>query len=118
MEKTYVSSDNTASDSEALGTAGRDVYVKKVVFGTLADDVVVKLYNKAVAFGHDSGIGSTDSANVAAYIAQPTGAAGKSWTREVDFTGEGNPGLQLDGGSFHTDADNVTVIWEYADEAN
>lgn len=116
MQHTYVASDNTAGDAQVLGDrAGVDVYVKKVLFGTLADGKITKLYNKRVAYGHASGIGSTDSGSVAFKITQPTAAAGKDWVREVDFTSVGSPGLRLDGGSFHTDASDVTVIWEYAD---
>ena len=118
MRFTYVASDNTAGDAQVLGDSGRDIYVKKVIFGTLTDAKIVKFYNKRVATGHASGIGSTDSSDVAAYIVQSTAAAGKEWTRGIDFTvGGERAGLQLDGGSFHTDMSNVTVIWEYTDEA-
>ena len=117
MRFTFVGTDNTAGDAQVLGAAGEDIFVKKVIFGTGTDAKVVKFYNKRVAYGHASGIGSTDAANVAAYIAQPTAAAGKNYDREVDFTSFGSGGLQLDGGSFHTDGTNVTVIWEPVDEA-
>lgn len=118
MNFTYIASDNTASAATALGAAGQDVLVKKVIFGLPADGKGLVIYNKAVAFGHASGIGSVDSANRAAFISQPTAAAGKDWVREVDFTGLGNPGLQVDGGAVHTDASQVTIVWELADQAN
>lgn len=118
MRATFVASDNSTGDAQVLGAAGEDVLVKKVVFGTLADAKIVRFYNKRVATGHASGIGSVSSDALVAHIAQPTAAAGKDWTRTVDFTSEGSGGLQLDGGSFHTDASNVTVLWEVADQAN
>lgn len=117
MRYSYVASDNTAGDAQVLGDAGRDVYVKKVVFGSPTAAKILKLYNKNAAYGHAGGIGSTDSSNVALYFVQPTAAAGNDITYVLELSGPENPGLQLDGGSFHTDDDNVTVIWEYVDEA-
>lgn len=111
MRYAFVASNNSTSDAQVLGEAGRDVVVKQIIFGTLADGNVIRFYNKRVAPGHASGIGSVSSDSLAAHIAQPTAAAGKDWTRVV------NLGLQLDGGSFHTDASNVTVVWDYADES-
>lgn len=114
----YIASDNTASAATQLGTSGQDIYVKKVIFGLPANGEALKLYNKAVAFGHASGIASTDSANVAAYITQPaTIGAGFNAVTEVDFTNGRDEGLRLDGGSVHTDASQVTVIFEPVDEA-
>lgn len=111
MRYAFVASDNSTGDAQVLGEAGRDVVVKRVLFGTLADAKIVRFYNKRVAPGHASGIGSVSSDSLAAHIAQPTAAAGKDWTRTVELD------LQLDGGSFHTDASNVTVEWQYADES-
>ena len=118
MKSVYIATDNTASDAKALGTSGRDVYVKKVIFGNPGDGEGFKLYDKVTAFGSGSGIGSTDSSNVALYLTQPTAAAGKPYVSVLDFTGNGKTGLQLDGGSVHTDSSQVTVIWEYVDEAD
>lgn len=115
MQYVFVASDNSTGDAQVLGAAGQDIFVKKVIFGTLADGKIIRFYNKRVAPGHASGIGSVSGDALAAHIAQPTAAAGKDWNREVDFTGPDCPGLRLDGGSFHTDASNVTVIWDLAD---
>ena len=116
MQATYIASDNSTGDAQVLAdSAGRDVLVKKIIFGLAADGKIVNIYNKRVAPGHASGIGSVSSDALAAKITQPTAAAGKDWLREVDFTSGGKGGLQLDGGSIHTDASQVTVIWEYAD---
>lgn len=114
MNFTFVVSDNTAGNAQVLGAAGQDIYVKKVIFGTGTDGKAVVLYNKRVAYGSASGIGSCDSADIAVKLVQPTAGAGKDYLRVVDF---GEPGIQLDGGSFHTDNANVTVVWEPVDEA-
>lgn len=113
MRHTYIASDTTAGDATALGAAGQDVLVKKIIFGTPADGKILNLYNKAVAYGHASGIGSVDSGSIAVKITQPTAGAGKDWVREVDF-GEG---IQLDGGAVHTDGSQVTICWEFADDS-
>ena len=117
MRYTYVASDTTAATAPTLGAVGQDVYVKKVIFGTLADGKILILYDKSVVIGQASGIGSADTTNVALKFTQSTAAAGKQWDRVVDFTSDDCPGLQLDGGAVHTDASSVTVIWEPVDEA-
>ena len=114
MQVTYVASDNSAGDAQVLGDSGRDIYVRKVVFGNPADGKVTNLYNKRVAPGHASGMGSVSTTDVVLQLTQPTAAAGKDWVRELNFV---DAPLQLDGGSFHTDGSDVTVIWEYKDEA-
>ena len=114
MRVTYVASDNSAGDAQVLGDAGVDIYVRKVIFGNPADGKVTNFYNKRVAPGHASGMGSVSTTDCVLQHTQPTAAAGKDWTRELDFS---NAPLQLDGGSFHTDASDVTVIWEPVDEA-
>lgn len=114
MNVTYVASDNSTSDAQVLGAAGQDVYVRKVVFGSPADGKILRFYNSRVATGHASGIASVSSSNLALKHTQATHAAGCDWERFLDF---GDSPLQLDGGSFHTDASDVTVIWEPKDEA-
>lgn len=117
MNFAYVASDNSASDGETLGVAGQDISVKKVIFGTPADGKVTYFHNSRVSTGHADGMGSVATTNLACAITQPTHAEGCDWLREVDFTANGCQGLPLDGGSFHTDASAVTVIWEPVDEA-
>lgn len=116
MKATYVASDNSAGDAQALGAAGQDIVVKKIIFGNPADGKITNIYNKRVAPGHASGMGSVSTTDVVVQITQPTAAAGKDYVREIDFTSAGDPesGLPLDGGSFHTDESDVTVIWEIA----
>ena len=114
MRATYVATDNSAGDAQVLGDAGRDVSVMKIIFGLPADGKVFNLYNKRVAPGHASGMGSVSVTDAVLQITQPTAAAGKDWVRDVDFSGAP---LQVDGGSFHTDVTDTTVIWEYVDEA-
>lgn len=114
MNFTYIASDNTAGDAAALGAAGQDVRVSKLIFGTLVDGDIVKLYNKAAAFGHTSGIGSTDPDDIAAQITVPTAGEGKNWDQVLDF---GPEGITLDGGAVHTDATALTVLWELASES-
>lgn len=113
---TYIASDNSAGNAQTLGAADQDVLVKKVIFGTPADGKVTVLYNKTNAYGSASGMGSVDSANRAVVITQPTAAAGKDWVREVDFATGDSEGLRLNGGAVHTDASQVSVIWEVADQ--
>ena len=115
MRVTYVASDNSAGDAQTLGDAGQDIYVRKIIFGNPADGKVTNFYSKRVAPGHASGMGSVSTTDCVLQITQPTAAAGKDWVRSVDF---GNAPLQLDGGSFHTDGSDVTVIWEPADQAS
>ena len=116
MQVTYVAATNVTGDAQVLGdAAGRDILVKKVIFGNPADGSVTNFYNKRVAPGHASGMGSVSTTDAVVQITQPTAGAGKDWVREVDFTSGGRGGLQLDGGSFHTNENDVTVIWEYAD---
>lgn len=106
---TYIVSDTSAGDSTAIGAANQDVRVYKIIFGNPGDAHILNLYNKAVAFGHASGMGSVDTGNIAVQITQPTTAAGRDWVREVDF---GPEGLVLDGGSVHTNGNDITVLWD------
>src|SRR3990167_9710526 len=114
MRVTYVASTNAVGDAQVLGDAGQDIYVRGIIFGNPADGAITNFYNKRVAPGHASGMGSVSTTDVVLQITQPTAAAGKDWERFLDFT---DAPLQLDGGSFHTDASDVTVIWEPVDEA-
>jgi len=114
MNVTYVASDNSTSDGQVLGASGQDVYVRKVIFGSPADGKILRFYNSRVATGHASGIASVASDNLVLHHVQATHAAGFDFERFLDF---GDAPLQLDGGSFHTDASHVTVIWEVRDEA-
>lgn len=113
MNATYVASDNSAGDAQVLGASGEDIRVMKIIFGNPADGKVFNLYNKRVAPGHVSGMGSVSTDSLALQITQPTAAAGKDWVRDVDFGAIG--GFPVDGGSFHTDGSDVTVIWKVAD---
>lgn len=115
MRVTYVASDNSAGDSQDLGAVGQDIYVRKVLFGNPADGKITNFYNKQTAPGHASGMGSVSVTDCVFQFVQATHAEGCDWVREIDF---GNAPLQLDGGSFHTDGADVTVIWEPVDEAS
>ena len=106
----YIASDNTAKEAtqagEALGVDNQDIIVYKVIFGTPSDATYLKIYDKVNPI-----LNSTTS--LAAFITQPTAAAGKDWVREVDF-GEG---LHLgEGGAVVTNASQVTVIWAPLEE--
>ena len=115
MNVTYVSATNAVGDAQTLGAAGQDIYVRKIIFGNPTDAAVTNFYNKRVAPGHVSGMASVSTTDCVLQITQPTAAAGKDWVREIDFPPEAP--LQLDGGSFHTNENDVTVIWETKDEA-
>lgn len=102
MRYTYIASDNTASNGTAIGADNQDVVVYKLIFGTPADAKYAVIYDK-----YNPVTGATT--NIAAYITQPTAAAGKDWVREVDF----GKGLHLgEGGAVVTDASQVTVLWD------
>ena len=113
MNVTFVLSDNSAGDAQVLGAAGQDIFVRKVIFGNPADGKVTNFYSKRVAPGHASGMGSVSTTDCVLQHTQATAASGKDWQRELNFS---DAPLQLDGGSFHTDASDVTVIWEPVDE--
>ncbi len=118
MRFTYINADNSAGDATALGAAKQDVYVKKIIFGLPTDGGITIIHNAAVAAGHASGMGSIATANAAIKHTQATHAAGTDFERFIDFTAGGSKsGLQVDGGSVHTDEAQVTVIWEPVDEA-
>lgn len=112
MRYTYVGASNITGNATALASTEADCYVKKIIFGTPADGKVIKLYNKAVAFGHASAIASTDSTDIALYFTQATHAAGTPFVQELNLAGEFNRGLKLNGGCVHTDGANVTIIWD------
>ena len=121
---TYVVSDNSAGDStglvsrdEAAGAAsGRDVYVKKVIFGVPANGERTMLHDAITQPGHASGMGSVAVGEVAWNFTQPTAAAGLDLAKEIDFTSPNCKGLRLNGGSIHTNSARVTVIWEVAED--
>lgn len=109
MFATYVASTNEATNGVALGAAGQDVRVYKLLVGLPTDGSKVRLYNITNPIG-------TSTANIAYQLVQPTAAAGKDWVRVVDF---GEFGLPLtDGGNVVIDGtNNVTVIWAIADNS-
>lgn len=113
MRYSYIASDNSAGDAETLGAAGEDIYVWGLHFGAPTAGKITHLYNKRVAGGHTSGMGSVSTNSLAWYLVQPTAAAGNDLQYDVWF----DKPLQLDGGSVHTNDDKVTVIWEPVDEA-
>lgn len=109
---TYIGSSNITSAATGFNSTGQDCFIKKIIWGDPGDGEGIKLYNKATAYGHASSLASTDSSNIAFYFVQPTAAAGKPYITEITLSGEFNPGLQLDGGSVHTDSSKVTIIWD------
>lgn len=115
MNVTYVASNNSTGDAQTLGVAEQDIFVRKIIFGNPTDGGITNFYNKSVAPGHASGMASVSTNSLVLQITQPTAAAGKNWVREIDF---GLAPLQLDGGSFHTNENDVTVIWEPVDQAS
>lgn len=121
---TYINADVATTDStnleardEAAGAgAGRDIYVKMILFGNPAAGDITILHDAPTQPGHASGMGSVAVGEAAWKFTQPTAAAGNDIVRVVDFTGNGSAGLPLNGGSIHTDSSPLTVIWEPADE--
>lgn len=109
MRATYQAADNTATNGTALGAAGEDVRVFRLLVGLPTDASTVRLFN-----GTNPVVAS--STDIAFKLTQPTAAAGKDWVREVDF---GQYGLPLTGGGNVTidGTNNVTVIWALADNS-
>ena len=114
MRTTYIASTNVTGDAQVLGAAGEDIYVRAIHIGLYNAGDQVRFYNKRVAPGHASGMGSLATTDLVYRFTQPTAAAGNNVVQVIDF---GNAPLQLDGGSVHTDAAQVTIIWEPVDEA-
>lgn len=117
MNVTYIASDNSAGDAQTLGAAGQDIYIHKIFFGAPTAGKITHIYNKSIAGGHASGMASVSTNSLAWYLVQPTAAAGNNLTYQVDFDLGNCQGLQVDGGSVHTDDDKVTIVWEPVDEA-
>jgi len=116
---TYLNAINELGDStnleardEAGQGAGRDIYVKQILFGDPDNGDTTILYDAQTQPGHASGIGSIAVGEAAWKFIQPTAAAGLDLVKEITFAGKG---LRLNGGSFHTDCAFVTVIWETVD---
>lgn len=109
MFATYVASSNTATNGTALGAAGQDIRVYRLLVGAPTDGTTVTLYNITNPIGGAS-------TNIAYKLTQPTAGAGKDWVRVVDF---GQYGLPLsDGGNVVIDGtNNVTVVWAVADNS-
>ncbi len=112
LRVTYVATDNSAGDGQVLGDQDQDILVKKVIFGSPADGIITNFYNKRISTGDAAGMGSVSTTDLVLQITQPTAAAGLQIRNEVDFTTAEGGGLPLDGGSFHTNGTDTTVIWE------
>src|SRR3990167_11152445 len=100
---TYVAADNSAGNStnleardEAAGAgAGRDIFVKKVIFGVPANGERTMLHDAPTQPGHVDGMGSVATAEVAWNFTQPTAAAGLDLAKEIDFVSGDGKGLRL-----------------------
>ena len=112
---TYINADNSAGDStnleardEAGQGAGKDTYVKQILFGDPDNGDVTILHDAQTQPGHASGMGSIAVGEAAWKFTQPSAGAGLDLSKEITFVGKGLP---LNGGSIHTDCEHVTVIW-------
>jgi hypothetical protein len=110
MQVKYIASSNTATNGTALGTATQDVRVYKLLIGLPTDTSTVVFYEISNPIG-----GATT--NIAWKLTQPTAAAGKEWVREVDFGPHGLP-LNQGGNVVIDGTNNVSVIWDIADNSN
>lgn len=109
MTAKYVASSNTATNGSAIGTAGQDIRIFKILVGLPTDGSTLTIYN-----GTNPVVAS--STDIAFKLTQPTAAAGKEWVREVDFGPLGLP--VADGGNVTIDGtNNVTVVWADAGSA-
>ena len=124
---TYLNADNSAGDSQNLvsrdeasgAAADRDVYVKSIHWGNPSNGDITIIHDAVTQPGHASGMGSIGVNEAAWKYTHRTAGAGLDLLQKYDFTSGGAcKGLRLNGGSFHTNAENVTVLWEPVDEAN
>ncbi len=113
MNATYIAADNSAGDGQVLGASGQDIYIRAIHFGAATGGKITYIHNARVSTGHASGMGSVATNNLIWVFTQPTFAAGLDQVNQIEFA---TP-LQVDGGSVHTDDDQVTIIWEPVDEA-
>lgn len=109
MRATYIASSNTATNGAALGAVDEDVRVFKILVGLPTDTSTVVVSNITNPV-------SGATTNIAFKLTQPTAAAGKDWVREVDFGPFGLP-LTSGGNVEINGTNNVTVLWESADNA-
>jgi hypothetical protein len=117
---TYINADNSAGDSTNLEArdeastagSGQDTYVKSIHFGNPSNGDITIIHDAQSQPGHASGMGSIAVGEAAWKHTQRTAAAGLDLQMQIDFPGDG---LRVNGGSIHTDAENVTVIWERVD---
>lgn len=110
MRFTYLAAANDSTNGTALGAAGEDVVIKKLIIGQPVASANILIYNKAVAFGGDT-------ADIAVKYTLPgtlTASYEFPYDREIDF---GEEGLQVDGGNVTIDQNlQLTVVWEKAGE--
>ncbi len=106
MRVTYIASANNTTNGVALGAAGEDVLIKKLIVGAPVAASTVTIYNKAVAF-------SGDTNSIAVKLTEPTAAAGNNLVYEMDFASGGKGGLQVDGGNVMCagSSTDISVIW-------
>lgn len=109
MRSTYIASSNTATNGQALGAGEEDVRIYKILIGLPTDASTVTVYSIS-----NPVYGATT--NIAYKLTQPTAAAGKDWVREVNFGEKGLP-LGAGGNVIIDGTNNVTVLWELADDS-
>mgnify|MGYP003395350219 CR=1 FL=1 len=109
MIATYIAGDNTATNGTALGVAGQDIRIYRILVGLPTDTATVTVYDISNPVN-----GATT--NIAFKLTEPTAASGKDWVREVNF---GEYGLPITGGGnvIIGATNNVTVIWAVADNS-
>jgi hypothetical protein len=112
MVTTYIAAANTTTNGQALGAAGQDVFVKKLIIGAPVASANIIIYNKAVAYSGDAQNIAFKMTIPATITYQYTNA--NAITNVIDFTGGTNsPGMVVDGGNVMIDqALQLTVLWE------
>lgn len=104
---------NTATNGTAIGSAGQDIRVYRLVIGTPVANGQIWLYNITNPLN-----GST--ANIATKLTLPSSLATGQTPLTIDFGSAGlKAGLPItDGGNLIMDQTmNVTVIWGIADNS-
>lgn len=107
MRYTYAGAANNTTNGVALGAAGQDVRVYKLIIGAPVASGVITLYDAAVAF-------NAQTTNIAFKKTLPATlpTTGAELTPVVDF---GVNGLPLDGGNLQIDQTmQVTAVWDFA----
>ncbi len=111
MQKLYMNTANSTTGGTALGQAGQDVVVKKLIIGAPVASANIWIYD-------ETNVGNvTNTAGLAAKLTLPASFATGQLPFTINLTDEDGHGLLLgSGGSIAIDqALQMTVLWDFAE---